>query len=307
VGTIPPGESRSITFEVKVVSPNPITNVAAISHADQFDPMVSNNAATVAQTPQQADLRMAKTVSNSTPLVGDVVTFTVTLTNAGPDAVTDVLVTDLLPAGLAFASATPGQGTYAAGTGLWDVGAVANGGTATLTLLARVVSPAAQTNTAAVSAADQFDPNTGNNAASATETPPAADLAVKKVAAPVRVVVGHLVTFTITVRNLGPGTAPGVVVADKLPAGLAFVSAKPSQGTYSAATGQWTGLTLAVGGSAKLKLTVRVTAVGTFRNTAGVTFPGNDPNPANDVSSVSVVGIVPVLSKRNLLGSAFGM
>ena len=45
-------------------------------------------------------------------------------------------------------------------------------------LTATVVSPAPRTNTATVSAADQFDPNTGNNSASVTETPQQADLAV---------------------------------------------------------------------------------------------------------------------------------
>jgi hypothetical protein len=99
-----------------------------------------------------------------------------------------------------------------------------------------------------------------------------------------------------------------VVVADKLPAGLAFVSALPTQGVYNAATGQWTAITLAPGGLARLRLTARVTAVGTFRNTAVVTFPGTDPNLANNVASVAIAGILPAApSKRNLLGSAFGM
>ena len=51
-------------------------------------------------------------MSNPTPNVGDTITFTVTLTNNGPNAATSVQVTDLLPAGLTFVSATPSQGTY---------------------------------------------------------------------------------------------------------------------------------------------------------------------------------------------------
>ena len=45
---------------------------------------------------------MTKTVSDATPNVGDQITFTVTLSNQGPDAATGVQVTDLLPAGLTF-------------------------------------------------------------------------------------------------------------------------------------------------------------------------------------------------------------
>ena len=91
------------------------TNTATISDADQFDPNTGNNSASATETPQQADLAVAKTVSNPTPNVGDTITFTVTLTNAGPDAATGVEVTDLLPAGLSFVSATASQGSYDSG------------------------------------------------------------------------------------------------------------------------------------------------------------------------------------------------
>ena len=62
-------------------------------------PTPANNTASATVTPQQADLALAKTVSNPTPNVGDTITYTVTLTNNGPDAATSVQVTDLLPAG----------------------------------------------------------------------------------------------------------------------------------------------------------------------------------------------------------------
>ena len=118
---------------------------------------------------QQADLSVAKTVSDSTPNVGDTVSFTVTLANAGPDAATNVAVQDLLPAGLSFVSATPSQGTYSSGT--WTVGTVIPGSPQTLVIGALVVSPNAQTNTASISHSDQFDPNTANNSDSATVIP----------------------------------------------------------------------------------------------------------------------------------------
>ena len=81
-------------------------------------------------TPQQADLALAQAVSNPTPNVGDTIAFTVRLRNSGPDAATNVAVTDLLPAGLTFVSATPSQGTYDATTGLWSVGTVSVGSAA---------------------------------------------------------------------------------------------------------------------------------------------------------------------------------
>ena len=105
-----------------------------------------------------SDLALSKSVSDPTPNVGDQVTFTVTLTNDGPDPATGVAVTDLLPAGLTFVSATPSQGTYDPGTGVWTVGGARRRRSGDAALVATVVSPAPRTNTATVSAADQFDP-----------------------------------------------------------------------------------------------------------------------------------------------------
>ena len=123
-----------------------------------------------------ADLGLTKTVSNAQPNVGDVVTFTITLTNHGPVTATNVTVQDLLPSGLTFISATPSQGNYSASAGAWMVGTVTTTTPQTLVVQARVVSPDARTNTASVSQADQGDPSTANNSVSVTETPQKADL-----------------------------------------------------------------------------------------------------------------------------------
>ena len=161
-------------------------------------------------------------MSNATPNVGDQITFTVTLSNSGPDTATGVQVTDLLPAGLTFVSATPSQGSYDNASGVWTVGTVSPGVPQTLSITATVVSPAAQTNTATISDADQFDPNTGNNTASATETPQQADLSLVKFVngqdadSPTgpHVAAGSTVTFTYVVTDTGNVPVSGVVVRD---------------------------------------------------------------------------------------------
>src|SRR5262245_27953876 len=79
-------------------------------HSDQPDPNPSNNSSSAAETPQQADLALTKPVSNPMPNVGDTITYTITLSDLGPDPATNVTVTDLLPTGLTFVSATPSQG-----------------------------------------------------------------------------------------------------------------------------------------------------------------------------------------------------
>ena len=176
VGTVTTATPQTLTLTATVVSPAARTNTATISDADQFDSNTTNNSASSTETPQQADLALTKTVNDPTPNVGDQVTFTVTLTNTGPDDATGVQVNDLLPAGLTFVSATPSQGTYDSATGVWTVGTVTTATPETLTLTATVVSPVARTNTATISDADQFESNTANNSASSTVTPQRADL-----------------------------------------------------------------------------------------------------------------------------------
>ena len=167
-----------------------------------------------------ADLALAKTVNDPTPNVGDTITFTVTLTNAGPVTATSVEVSDLLPAGLSFVFALPSQGSYDPASGLWDVGAVTAGASQTLLVGATVVSPKRQKNKAKISHADQVDPHKSNNSASATETPQQADLGLAKTVSNRTPNVGDMVAFTITLSNKGPDTATNVQVSDPLPAGL---------------------------------------------------------------------------------------
>lgn len=107
-----------------------------------------------------ADLSITKTVDDATPSVGDTIVYTVTVTNGGPDAATGVAVTDLLPAGLSYVSNVPSQGTYISSTGVWTVGAIANGASKTLAITATVDTGTGSdtiTNTAEVTASDQTD------------------------------------------------------------------------------------------------------------------------------------------------------
>src|SRR5262249_12544346 len=122
VGQVDTAAPATLTLQARVDSPNAATNTAMVSHSDQFDPMSANNTARAREPPQKAALAVAKTVSNATPTVGDTITFPARVSTAGPDAATGVPLTDLLPAGLSFVTATPSQGLYDSVTGIWTVG-----------------------------------------------------------------------------------------------------------------------------------------------------------------------------------------
>src|SRR4029450_8604845 len=167
--------------------------------------------------PQTADLRLDKTVDNSAPTVGDQATFTITLTNDGPNSATPVTGSDLLPAGLSFFSASPSQGTYVSGTGVWTVGSLASNASTTLAIVATVTSAALITNTAQVSDSGEFDPDStpghskpaeeDQDSVTLAPVPQTADLRLDKVVDNATPTVGDQVTFTITLVNDGPNTA----------------------------------------------------------------------------------------------------
>ena len=69
------------------------------------------------------DLSLVKTVDNESPKVGEQVTFTLTINNAGPSTATGVEVTDQLPDGYAYINDT-GNGAYDATSGIWAVGSL---------------------------------------------------------------------------------------------------------------------------------------------------------------------------------------
>jgi uncharacterized repeat protein (TIGR01451 family) len=166
VGTVTAGVPQTLEIQAALIEPTTQTNTATVTHSNQPDPDGANNSASAVVRLALADLALAKSATTTTPNVGDIVTFTVTLTNNGPDAATGVAVSDVLSAGLSFVAATPSQGAFNSVIGLWSVGTVAMGTPQTLQIVAQVVSEGQQTNTAVIAHADQFDPDTGNNSAS---------------------------------------------------------------------------------------------------------------------------------------------
>ncbi|MBI5960206.1 MAG: DUF11 domain-containing protein, partial [Chloroflexi bacterium] len=154
---------------------------------------------------------------------GDPVIFTVTVTNNGPDTDNGIQVSDALPAGLTLTGSTPSQGGYAGG--VWTVGTLTNGASATLTLNAQVdagTGGSTLTNTATITAASLSDPVPGNNAANASVTvqvPPSADLAVNKTVDNSTPNEGDPVIYTVTVNKNGQDTDNCIKVCDALPAG----------------------------------------------------------------------------------------
>lgn len=238
-----------------------------------------------------------------TPTVGTTITFTINITNSGPNDATNVTVKDDLPTGLTYVSDT-GTGAFNSGTGIWTIASLPSGSSATLEITATVASGGTKINQAEVWSADQIDSDSiaGNNStteddnASVTITPPtfgSADLSLTKTVNNSSPVVGDNIVFTLTVNNAaGPDNAEGIQVKDLIPdllsAGLVYVSDDGS-GVYNSVTGIWNVGTLAVGASEILKITAKVTTIDPKINTATITQSYQaDTNSSNNSASVTV-------------------
>jgi uncharacterized repeat protein (TIGR01451 family) len=246
---------------------------------------------------------MAVTASGpSSVTAGTNATYTITITNNGPNTAQGVVLTDTLPAGSNFVSMTQTSGsdsfTFAQSSGSATATAttnIASGSSDTFSVV--VFAPASLSNgasfndTASVSASNP-DPNTANNSAtvigSIVNNNPNADLGVN-VTGPSTANEGATVTYNLTVTNAGPSSALAVVLTNTLPANLSFTSASASQGTFSASNGvvTFTVGTVASGGTVTASVTAQANEDGSATDTASVSSSSPDPNTANNSASAT--------------------
>ncbi len=286
------GGTAQFTLQILAGDTTSITNTAVVT-TENFDVDNSDNSSSVTTpvTPQ-ANLAVAKS-GPATITAGTDVTYTVTLTNNGPSTASNVALTDDVPAGMTFVSATQNTGpTFICGGGATitcTIGTFAPSATATFTFVMHVApSATGSIDNVATVAATTADPAGGNNTSTVSSTvTTSANLAVVK-SGPASAVAGETVTYTITASNAGPSTAVNVTVSDILPPNTTFVSATPN---CSEAAGTITCTIASFDPSATATFTfvfaVSPTATGSVVNTASITSPTPDPAPTNNSSTTT--------------------
>jgi uncharacterized repeat protein (TIGR01451 family) len=301
-GSIGVGASTSYTFDAKVnlsAAATTVLNEARVAFRDNVVGQDRTSVSQETQTPVNAaaDLAITKSLDTDPLVAGQPVTFTIGVTNNGPQTATGVTVTDPIPAGITNVTVDSGDVTCTVtATVTCAVPDMAVGQSAQIKITG-TLSPsgnpgASLSNTATVSGT-RTDPNLANNTASVISTMSAAtDVSIVKTFSPSTPVAGQNVTYTLSVFNAGPSEARNVVISDPLDPDTTFISATPGQGSCTAQGSMLTCQvgTLAPGASAVetfVVVEINPGATAVLQNTATVTTSTTDTNPANNVSSTS--------------------
>jgi uncharacterized repeat protein (TIGR01451 family) len=299
--TLAAGATATFTIVVHANSSNAggatITNTASATSTTPDANAANNTSSVTATVAASADLAVTKT-GPATVTAGTNLTYTITLTNAGPSDAATVTLTDATPTGTTFVSETHSAGFTSTtpavgGTGMitQSAASLAAGATATFTIVVKAAAGTAAgstiTNTA-TGATTTTDPNSANNSSTVTTTVAAAsaDLAITKTG-PATATQGTSVTYTLTVTNNGPSDAGSVVVTDTLPAGAtldSFTFSQGSQGT-GAASNTFNLGTVAAGATVTGTIVLTLNSAGTSTDTASVSAATGDSNAANNTSS----------------------
>jgi uncharacterized repeat protein (TIGR01451 family) len=312
--------SGTITVTVNVAAGiaggTTLDNLAAVDWSDVYDnnyrPVSDNDVDTVEAAPQAADLAVTKIDLADPVTAGSNVTYQITVTNLGPDTAVGAVLTDSIPAGTTFVSASAGC-SAAGATVTCNLGDIASPGSVAVNVTVATGAAGIITDTASVTS-NTSDPVSGNNSdgedttvigpvptqvvppqAAATQlgVVPSLDPTISKRADPPFALPGDLVTWTITVSNPGSTAATNVTVTDSLPNEVVIVSVSSSSGNvvFSGQSVTFTQAVLGPGESVSIDVVTRLrpdlVPPYSLHNLASLT---NAENPNPRYAQASVVG-----------------
>ena len=304
--TVVPGSTVTITAVYKVTAgtaAGTIISDTASAATTSSDTNQTNNSATLqiaVASGTQADLNVTNSGSPNPVSAGSQITYTQSVSNAGPVAATTVSFTDPIPANTTVVSLT-GPAGWACSTApappTCTIATLAASTTANFTFVVTVNTGVASGTT--ITQADSVtsatsDPNAGNNSATATvQVSTSANLSVTDTASPIPVLAAANITYTQVVTNAGPSTATGTSVSESLPANTtSFSLSGPAGWLCTLGTLTCTNPSFAPGTPATITYVVTVNAVaaGTpINDTVSVNSTISDPNTSNNTATAADV------------------
>jgi uncharacterized repeat protein (TIGR01451 family) len=313
IGSIAVGATATLTVTVTIepqAAGSTLVNAFQVVEPPDPPPLVVDNpcpspdeesSCATTTVPGIPQLTQSKAVDAATAVIGQTLTYSMSVGNTGSAESTGVNAQDLLPAGVTFVSAdTGGIGSYSPASGVWTIGMVPQGASYTLTITAAVnqgTDNTTQINRFTVNAptgdpspvVEQPCADNPSQSCATTWIPGTPQLVVSKTVNSKSAAIGASLTYTITMTNTGTGDATDVEVQELPPSALTLTSANTNgSGTFDLVALLWTVPLVSPGATATLTLvgTVLAGATGTLTNRISVTAPpGAGPTVVTDPCS----------------------
>ena len=240
------------------------------------------------------DLAVASSSSPEPVAVGAPLTYTSLVTNLGPSDVTGVVVTNPIPAGCTFVSATTSKGTFAnvAGNVIFSIGGLTNGGTATVGVTVTPSVTGLLTNTVSVSGIGGELVAVNNSSTVVSGVGVTQGLVLGLTDSPDPVMAGRTLTYTIGVTNRAATAGTGVLVTNVLPPNVNFVTASASVGSVNRAGNLVIANLGTLAGGATASVTIQVTPQAEGAQTNSATATANEPALNSPFASATIVTTV---------------
>lgn len=288
VGKLLNNQTKELTIICLVNKTGKLVNIADIA-GNEYDCNLTNNIINKSiEVASSADLFVKKYVNNTAPDFGEIIKWSVVVSNNGPDIATNVQVNDLLDDGLIFVKSSSTKGSYDAKSGIWAIDSLAPETDETLNIYCKVNKIGKILNFVSVNST-QYDWNESNNHDNeSVNAVKIADLSVIKLINNSNPNYNDLIKWTIIVSNNGPNMATGVIVNDLLPKSVEYISFYLSKGFYNPVNGIWDVGNLNAGEKLQLNIVSKIVKTGDITNVVNVKGNEKDSNLTNNHFEKSV-------------------
>ena len=288
VGKLLNNQTKELTIICLVNKTGKLVNIADIA-GNEYDCNLTNNIVNKSiEVAQSANLFVKKYVNNTSPDFGEIIKWSVVVSNNGPDIATNVQVNDLLDDGLIFVKSSSTKGNYDVKSGIWTIDSLAPETDETLNIYCKVNKIGKILNFVSVNST-QYDWNESNNHDNeSVNAVKIADLSVIKLINNSNPNYNDLIKWTIIVSNKGPNMATGVTVNDLLPKSVEYISSYLSKGFYNPVNGIWDVGNLNAGEKLQLNIVSKIVKTGDITNVVNVKGNEKDSNLTNNHFEKSV-------------------
>ena len=288
--TVAPSNGTSSVNEDGTVTYTPASN---FNGEDEFTYSICDsvdgtacNTAVVTVTVKPILMEVTKTVDKSNVSVGETLTYTISVTNNSDFTVENVVVEDMLPDLLLYASSSPAPSE----NDHWTFTRIAAGESVSMTIDAVAVSPGEVTNSVTLTIGD-FETSAESPSVIIGKLP--VDLKIAKTSNNVEIYQGNEFEYIIRIENVGMSEAENVKITDNLPLGLSFISSSftASSNEIEPETSNngnqiaWDIATFPAGETLTINIKVKADQPGVKTNTVEViTDEQEDLNPADNTA-----------------------